>query len=140
MQEARAGQKALLLNFWFVHCPPCRAEHPHLEKLYQELKGHGFGLLGIDDQDVPADVTKYWTGAHLTFPTVLSGPRFERDPVTGRQKYGTAMQPDYATLQPYDVHSCPTNILLDAEGRIVFRSTGWDEAALRTALAKLGIK
>jgi len=140
LAEARQGHQALLLNFWFVHCPPCRAEHPHLEKLYQELKGRGLGVLGIDDQDSPADVTKYWTGAGLTFPTVLTGPRFERDPVTGRPKYGTAMLADYASLQPYGVSSAPTNILLDADGRIVYRASGWDEAALRAALARLGIQ
>jgi thiol-disulfide isomerase/thioredoxin len=140
LAAARQGNKALLLNFWFVHCPPCRAEHPQLEKLYTELKGRGLGLLGIDDQDTPEDVTKYWTGAHLTFPTILTGPRYERDPASGRQKIGTAMLSDYASLQPYDVHECPTNILIDAEGRIVFRSSGWNESELRAALARLGIK
>jgi thiol-disulfide isomerase/thioredoxin len=140
LAAARQGKKALLLNFWFVHCPPCRAEHPELEKLYTELKDRGLGLLGIDDQDTPEDVTKYWTGARLTFPTILTGPRYERDPATGRQKYGTTMLADYASLQPYDVHACPTNILIDAAGRIVFRSSGWNEPELRAALAQLGIK
>jgi len=123
-----------------VHCPPCRAEHPLLEKLHQELKGQGLAVLGIDDQDTAADSLKYWTGAKLTFPTVLTGPRYERDPATGRQKYGTAMLADYASLQPYNVHACPTNILIDASGKIVYRAAGWNEAALRVALAQLGIK
>lgn len=140
LAEARQGCKALLLNFWFVHCPPCRAEHPLLEKLHQELKGQGLAVLGIDDQDTAADSLKYWTGAKLTFPTVLTGPRYERDPATGRQKYGTAMLADYASLQPYNVHECPTNILIDASGKIVYRAAGWNEAALRVALAQLGIK
>ncbi len=140
LAAARQGKKALLLNFWFVHCPPCRAEHPHLERLHQELKGQGLAVLGIDDQDTAADSLKYWTGAKLTFPTVLTGPRYERDPATGRQKYGTAMLADYASLQPYNVHECPTNILIDASGKIVYRASGWNEAALRTALTQLGIK
>ncbi len=55
-------------------------------------------------------------------------------------KYGTTVLADYASLKPYDVHSCPTNILIDANGRIVHRSSGWNEAALRAALAQLGIK
>jgi thiol-disulfide isomerase/thioredoxin len=140
LADARKGKKAVLLNFWFVHCPPCRAEHPHLEKLHQELKGKGLAVLGIDDQDTAADSLKYWTGARLTFPTVLTGPRYERDPATGRQRYGTAMLADYASLQPFDVHECPTNILIDDTGRIVYRSSGWNETELRAALAKLGLK
>jgi len=94
-----------------------------VEKLYQELKDKGLGVLGVDDQDTPEDVTKYWGGAHLTFPTILTGPRYERDPATGRQKYGTAMLADYASLQPYNVHECPTNILINADGQIVYRAS-----------------
>ena len=50
------------------------------------------------------------------------------------------MLADCASLQPYNVHACPTNILIDASGKIVYRAAGWNEAALRVALAQLGIK
>ena len=140
LADARKGTKAVLLNFWFVHCPPCRAEHPILEKLHQELKRKGLAVVGIDDQDSAADSLKYWQGAHLTFPTVLTGPRFATDPATGRPARGGPMAADYASLQPYDVHECPTNILIDATGKIVYRSSGWNEPELRAALASVGIK
>jgi len=50
------------------------------------------------------------------------------------------MLADYASLQPYNVRACPTNILIDASGKIVYRAAGGNEAALRVALAQLGIK
>src|SRR5262249_2009836 len=72
MRDALKGKKALLLNFWFVQCPPCRAEHPHLNSLYNELKDKGLGLLAIDDQDTPENSAKYMRGAKLDFQTVLT--------------------------------------------------------------------
>ncbi|HEY3783171.1 MAG TPA: redoxin family protein [Fimbriimonadaceae bacterium] len=140
LTEALAGKKALLLNFWFVHCQPCRAEHPKLEALYRELKDQGFGLLSVDDQDTAKDVTRYWQGAGLTFRTVLSGPMAAINPKTGYPDYRGPKLPDYASLDPYGVHACPTNVLLNSEGEVVYVSTGWDEAGLRAALASLGVK
>jgi thiol-disulfide isomerase/thioredoxin len=139
MSEMLKGKKALLLNFWFVQCPPCRAEHPLLNKLFKELKGKGLGMLAIDDQDTPGHSAKYMKDAHLEFITVLTGPRFPTDPKTGQTNYrGSA--PDYASLAPYGVRECPTNILIGADGKVAYVSSGWDEKGLREALAKLGIK
>ncbi len=139
LSQALAGKRALLLNFWFVHCPPCRAEHPKLQKFYDELKGSGFGLLTIDDQDTGNEVAKYLKGAGLNFPTVLSGPMAATDPKTGRVNYAGPKLPDYASLTPFGVHWCPTNILLDSQGRVIYVSDRWDEAGLRKALATVGV-
>lgn len=140
LTQALAGKKALLLNFWFVHCPPCRAEHPKLEQLYREFKDQGFDILSVDDQDTPEAVAKYWKGVGPTFRTVLSGPMAAIDPKTGYPDYRGPKLPDYASLDPYGVHECPTNILLNAQGEVVYVSTGWDERGLRDALSQLGIK
>lgn len=40
----------------------------------------------------------------------------------------------------YGVQAIPTNYLVDGEGKIVFRSVGFNEVELRAALEKLGIK
>ncbi|HVG28665.1 MAG TPA: hypothetical protein VM864_02995 [Pyrinomonadaceae bacterium] len=39
----------------------------------------------------------------------------------------------------YSVGVFPATYLLDAEGRIVYRSAGFNEASLRRALSKLGM-
>jgi len=140
LTDALGGKKAVLLNFWFVHCPPCRAEHPKLEKLYQEFRDKGFDVLSVDDQDSAADVAKYWKGAGLSFRTVLSGPMAAINPKTGYTDYAGPKLPDYASLVPYGIHECPTNILLNSDGQVVYVSTGWDENALRKALADLDVQ
>jgi thiol-disulfide isomerase/thioredoxin/outer membrane lipoprotein-sorting protein len=139
LSDALQGKKALLLNFWFVGCPPCRAEHPKLDKLYREFKDQGLEVLSVDDQDSAHSVAKYWAGAKLSFRTVLSGPMAAVDPKTGYPDYRGPKLPDYAELVPYGIHECPTNVLLNSEGVVVYVSNSWDEAGLRHALEQLDI-
>src|SRR6266540_1712343 len=40
--------QAVLVNLWATWCPPCRAEMPTIEKMYQEYKDRGFIDLAID--------------------------------------------------------------------------------------------
>ena len=30
--------KTIVMNFWFINCPPCRTEIPHLNKLVDKYK------------------------------------------------------------------------------------------------------
>ena len=47
----------------------------------------------------------------------------------------------YTLGKAYGVQAYPTNYLVDAEdGKILWRSVGFDERGLRDALAKAGIK
>jgi hypothetical protein len=43
-------------------------------------------------------------------------------------------------FKQYRVDTYPTNFLIDAEGKIVYRSIGFDEAELKAALKKLGVE
>jgi len=69
------GKKVLLLNFWFITCPPRRSEHPHLDALNYELKDKGFGLLSINVGDKVADVAKYLKDAGLQLNVAVEGSR-----------------------------------------------------------------
>lgn len=119
LTQALKGKKAVLVNFWFVGCPPCRAEHPELQKLYGKLKAQGFGLVGVNQGDDSKAITRYLKKAQLTFPVVKALP---------------------GTIRAYGVQAFPTNYLLDARGKVLYRSVGFDEAKLRAALAKAGLK
>ena len=44
-----------------------------------------------------------------------------------------------AALQ-YRVEAYPTNYILDNEGKVIFRSVGFSEEAIRAALKKLGVQ
>jgi hypothetical protein len=46
----------------------------------------------------------------------------------------------YGIFNDYGVQAYPTNYLVDEKGNVVFRSVGFDEAGIKAALAKLGIK
>jgi hypothetical protein len=50
------------------------------------------------------------------------------------------MDRDETVARKYVVGVYPTNYLVDHAGKVVFRSAGWDEAGLRSALRTLGLK
>lgn len=43
----QAGQAAVVLNFWYPSCPPCREEMPAFQEAWQELEGQDVRFLGI---------------------------------------------------------------------------------------------
>lgn len=65
--------QAVLVNLWATWCPPCRAEMPAIEKMYQEYKDQGFIVLAIDMtyQDDPFAVVPFTKEYGLTFPILL---------------------------------------------------------------------
>jgi peroxiredoxin len=64
---------AVLVNLWATWCPPCRAEMPTIEKIYNEYKDRGFIVLAVDMtyQDDPANVAPFIQKYGLTFPILL---------------------------------------------------------------------
>ena len=51
---------------------------------------------------------------------------------------GLDEKPDVS--QKYGVQAYPTNYVLGPDGKVVYRTTGFDEKAIRAALEKLGVK
>lgn len=44
--------KAVLLNFWYSSCPPCRRETPDLVTLHRRYATRGLEILGINLDDI----------------------------------------------------------------------------------------
>ena len=65
--------KAVLVNIWATWCPPCRAEMPTIEKVYQEYQDQGLVVLGIDStiQDDPTAIVPFVKQYGITFPILL---------------------------------------------------------------------
>jgi peroxiredoxin len=63
--------KLVFLNFWATWCPPCRAEMPSMERLYQKLKDRGLVILAVDLQEDAKSVRKFVDEHKLTFPVLL---------------------------------------------------------------------
>lgn len=65
--------QAVVVNLWATWCPPCRAEMPALQEVYEEYKSRGLIVLAInstvqdDAQAIPAFIAEYG----LTFPILL---------------------------------------------------------------------
>ena len=64
---------AVLVNHWATWCPPCRAEMPAMQKLYDEYKDQGFVILAVNStvQDNPLDIPPFLEEYGLTFPILL---------------------------------------------------------------------
>jgi peroxiredoxin len=45
--SAQAGRSAVVLNFWYPTCPPCRAEMPAFENAWQQLRDEEVQFLGM---------------------------------------------------------------------------------------------
>ena len=43
----QVGRHAMVINFWYPSCPPCRAEMPDFESAWQQLRGEGVRFLGV---------------------------------------------------------------------------------------------
>lgn len=66
------GKKIVLLNIWATWCPPCVAETPSLEKLYNEFKDEDFTLLAVSiDEGGREDILPFMERKNLTFPVLI---------------------------------------------------------------------
>jgi thiol-disulfide isomerase/thioredoxin len=89
----------VLMNLWATWCPPCREEMPALEKFYQENKGKGIVVLGVD-QGESADAAGSFVRDHgVTFPILLDAD----------QQYGRS----YAAI------GLPTTVIVDRTGHVL---------------------
>jgi cytochrome c biogenesis protein CcmG/thiol:disulfide interchange protein DsbE len=71
--------KPVLINFWATWCPPCRAEMPDLERVWQRYKGEGLVVLGIDVGEDPVMVEKYVKEGGYTWLFLMDSGEVFRD-------------------------------------------------------------
>ena len=90
--------KPVWLNFWATWCPPCRAETPDLEAVYEEKKADGLVLLGISlGEEVPT-VKSYVEAAGIT--------------------YRIGMDSNSRIAGLYRINGLPTHFFIDKDGII----------------------
>jgi len=113
--------KAVLVNIWATWCPPCRAEMPAIEKIYEEYKDKGLVVLGVNatSQDNPLDIAPFVTQYGITFPILLDE--------TG------------SVAQKYDLRSLPSSYFINRDGTIneVVIGGPMSEALLRTRVEEI---
>jgi peroxiredoxin len=113
--------QAVLVNLWATWCPPCRAEMPAIETVYNEYKDDGFIVLAVDMtyQDELSAVPSFVNEHGLTFPILLDE--------TG------------AVAQAYQLRSLPSSFFINREGIIheVVIGGPMAEALLRTRVEEI---
>jgi thiol-disulfide isomerase/thioredoxin len=65
--------KTILINVWASWCGPCKAEHPHLQKLYDRVKADPkIEILTFNVDDEIGNVAPYVKENKYTFPVLLA--------------------------------------------------------------------
>ncbi len=52
------NNKVVLIDFWASWCAPCRAESPHIKRLYKKYHAKGFDVIGVSE-DKYSDMNKW---------------------------------------------------------------------------------
>lgn len=96
--------KVVFINFWASWCPPCRAEMPFLDELYQKLKDDDrFVFLFINEDEDKVKAIKYLEKNHFTIPLYNRSGNVPHEIFSG---------------------SLPTTIVINKEGKIVLKHEG----------------
>ena len=97
------GGKIIVLNFWFINCPPCRMEMPELSKLADTYRADSsivFLAIALDKKN---DLEDFLKGGRFGY-TIIDNGRFITD--------------------QYRINGYPTNVIVDQNGKVYFHSTG----------------
>ena len=98
----------LVVNFWYAGCPPCRAEAPDLEQVYNETSPQGVNFLGVNVRDQAATIDSFNQRFGITYQSII-----DQD--------GQAQLAFAAQIPP---NAVPTTLVLDAQGRVAARILG----------------
>ncbi len=60
--------RPLIVNFWFVNCPPCRQEVPAFVDLVKKYGDRGFTVLGLSVQDSPEVMQAFAAEFKVNYP------------------------------------------------------------------------
>ena len=96
--------KVVFINFWATWCPPCLAEMPSLNDLYNQFReDEQFVFLFINEDDDEARAKTFLQSKGYTMPLVTRAGNLPVQIFSG---------------------TLPTTVVLDKEGRIVFKHEG----------------
>ncbi|MBL1408368.1 TlpA family protein disulfide reductase [Sphingobacterium sp. C459-1T] len=96
--------KVLFINFWATWCPPCRAEMPSIQKLYDKFKGNdNIEFLIVEIEGDVEGTAKFLTDQKLKLPIVYPNGEIPSNWLGG---------------------AIPTTVILDKNGKIAAKEEG----------------
>lgn len=104
--------KTIFLNFWATWCPPCRAEMPDIQKLYETYDTEGddalivLGVAAPNDGDEKDEegIKKFLNENGYTYPVL--------------------MDTDAELFSAYGIYSYPTTFMIDRDGNVFGYASG----------------
>jgi thiol-disulfide isomerase/thioredoxin len=109
--------KVIFLNFWATWCPPCIAEMPSIQRLYDEYKNDmAFILVSQESKDI---LREFVTEREFTFPVYVLRSR----------------QPDI-----FSSRSIPASFLISPEGQLIMKKQGaarWDGGKVKALINEM---
>ncbi len=104
--------KVVVVNFWATWCPPCRAEIPDFQAVYEENKSKGLEILGFSvDEIPPAQLQDFVEKFKMTYPVAFAPESVVKAFAPGQY--------------------IPTTFLIDKKGMIRHKQVGaMDKASL----------
>lgn len=102
LSDFRGGR--VMLNFWATWCPPCRAEMPDMQEVYDE---EDITILAVNMTETESNedvIVEFVDDFELTFPILMD----ERSDV----------------MNAYKIQAYPTTYMIDSHGRIQFVALG----------------
>lgn len=111
--------KVVFMNFWATWCPPCVAEMPNIQSLYEKMPADQVAFVMVSLDDNPPKAGKFIAKKGFTFPVYMpAGP----------------------VPQAYASQVIPTTFVISPDGRVMARHDGmadYDNASFRDFLLKL---
>ncbi len=96
--------KVIMLNLWATWCPPCRAEMPSMQKLYDDFKNKNFVITAVSQGENLDTVKNFLKNNNYSFPIFID------------------INNEIARV--YSTGSIPTTYLIDKEGYLIARFVG----------------
>lgn len=110
----------VVVNVWGSWCPPCIAEAPDLQRVWEETRAEGVQFVGVDFNDNPAAALAHERRFGVTYPSI-------------EDESGRVLLSLRGSLPPRAV---PSTLVLDREGRVAARVLGQVSQSTLRALVR----
>lgn len=111
------GKSIVLLDFWASWCVPCRESMPHIRSIYRKYHSKGLEVIAISvDENRKSWIEAVKQDSLEIWYNILVAEKWPVGPYTNDDIF-----------QNYYYTAIPEQILIDKNGKIIFRHTGYSK-------------